>query len=52
MEESLHECWQQLLSVLRAVRLMMGDCLPEVMDLCRSQYRQLAQLGKEVRGLC
>ncbi|EFJ42014.1 hypothetical protein VOLCADRAFT_119547 [Volvox carteri f. nagariensis] len=51
LEEALHLCWRQLGAVLRACSLMCGNCLPENLDLCRSQYRQLAQLGKETGEL-
>ncbi|GIM05977.1 hypothetical protein Vretimale_10391, partial [Volvox reticuliferus] len=51
LEEEIHACWRRLAPVLRACSLMCGDCLPENLDLCRSQFRQMAQLGKETREL-
>ncbi|GIL52167.1 hypothetical protein Vafri_8098, partial [Volvox africanus] len=51
LEEDLHSCWRRLAAVLRACSLMCGDCLPENLDLCRSQFRQITQLDKEAREL-
>ncbi len=49
-EPDLAARWRHLEAVLRAVQLLGSGRLGELAGLMRGQCRQLAQLGKEVRG--